>query len=92
MDTITQLSDAWSRTTLVCMEIAKLTVCQIGRSKVSLRKWGLSIEDTLCYWGEEQSISHMLWCILCPSTCTDEILMLAKGNVVDVAQYWANTI
>lgn len=51
----------------------------------------MSLLPTLCECGK-QSISHMLQCIQCPSTRTEEDFILARENAVVLAQYWVNVV
>lgn len=67
---------------------------RVGRTKVSLRKWGRgNCSDTvLSERGEEQATLHPCQCTLGASRCPIEDLTLAAPGSLDVGCHWATTI
>lgn len=49
------------------------------------------MKDGLCECGK-QITPHMLHCIRCSSIWTEEDLMLARENAIEVSQFGANDI
>ncbi|VVC33049.1 Hypothetical protein CINCED_3A024313 [Cinara cedri] len=47
----------------------------VGRSKDNLKKWGVIQRDTKCDCGDEHTVSHLLICPDCPTTCTTSDLL-----------------
>jgi len=65
---------------------------RVGRSKENLKKWGVIQENTKCDFGDEQTISHFLICLKCPSNCTTLDLITVAKDVTKVVKHWEGEI
>jgi len=65
----------------------------VGRSKVNQAKWSLiPDEDTYCDCGQSQTMSHLISCPSCPTSCTMDDIMLVTKEGIEVAKFWQDSI
>lgn len=91
MEPLEDLAPGWNEDWTTWKSLNRLR-CGTARSRVTLSKWGYSVESTLCDCGAQQTTTHMYDCPLCPARCTLDDLMKAKPCAIEVARYWAKNI
>ena len=65
----------------------------VGRSKVSLKKWGYTTGSTMCDCGTEpQTMQHLLHCPLLEDDCTVSDLATNTGKAQKCVKQWLTTV
>lgn len=59
----------------------------MGRCAVNMKKWGIKDHDK-CECGAVQDMKHLLRCPNLNISCTEEDLLSANENAIQVAKHW----